>query len=585
MELIKKTTSLNHWWSRLIIEELIRNGIDYFCISPGSRSTPLVTAAAQNPQAKKIIVYDERGAAFHALGYARATQKPAVLISTSGTAVANYFPAVVEAAHSGLPLLILSADRPPELRGTGANQTIDQVKIFGGYIKDQFDLPAPDPAIPARMVLTTVDRMIFSSLKNEPGPVQLNCMFREPLTPGIQATATPSATPLFNWQKSRQPFTRYHAVQRHIPDDELKKIAALLNATSNGLVILGRATPLLDKTPLLHFLKKLNWPVFADITSGFRLAQAEPPFVPYFDLLLSARDHKPDVVLHLGNEIVSKRWLQQCEENPPAQYLMINDSAARFDPVHIVSRKYNTPIDDFCKNIVKWIKPKPFTKEAEEIFGFSRRIAEIIKTESENQQHLNGPDLSRILSEMIPPEHGLFLASSLPVREMQRFGLPQGALRAVAANRGASGIDGIVASACGFAVGLKRPVTLLIGDLALLHDLNSLHLLSRIEQPVVIVVNNNFGGGIFHFLPIAEYKELFTPYFATPHTLNFEAAATMFGLAYERVLTKKTLKNTYIKAAALKHSFLIEVQTNREENFIMQQHITEKIKTAIGRTG
>ena len=179
--MIQTNVNFNELWGKLIIEELIRNGVSYFCISPGSRSTPLVCAAARNKKAQKIICYDERGSAFHALGYAQATNNPAAVIVTSGTAVANLFTAIVEAHQNNIPMIVLTADRPPELHDTGANQTINQVDIFGRFVKWFFGFPCPDQSIHPKMILTAIDYAVYLSTSSPEGPVHINCMFREPL--------------------------------------------------------------------------------------------------------------------------------------------------------------------------------------------------------------------------------------------------------------------------------------------------------------------------------------------------------------------------------------------------------------------
>src|SRR5215218_10321464 len=211
------TPRANRLWATLIVEELVRSGVDFFCVAPGSRSTPLVAALAANEKAESLIHFDERGTAFAAIGYARATGSPAAWITTSGTAVANGLPAVVEAATDGVPMILLTADRPPELRQTGANQTIDQPDIFGDYIRWRFDLPAPDAAIDPAMVLTTVDQAVYRARRTPSGPVHLNLMFREPLIP--EDGDEPLAAPV-RWRESDEPYTRYAATRPAVDLDE-----------------------------------------------------------------------------------------------------------------------------------------------------------------------------------------------------------------------------------------------------------------------------------------------------------------------------------------------------------------------------
>src|SRR5215217_679930 len=233
------TPRANRLWAYLIVEELLRCGIDFFCVAPGSRSTPLVAALAANEKARSLIHFDERGTAFAALGYARATGRPAAWITTSGTAVANGLPAVVEAATDGVPMILLTADRPPELRQTGANQTIDQPDIFGDYVRWRFDLPAPDPGIDPAMVLTTVDQAAYRASRTPQGPVHLNLMFREPFLPDPDEYLDKLPAPAC-WQKSGEPYTRYAATKPSVDPDEVERLWEALRPVERGLIVAGR---------------------------------------------------------------------------------------------------------------------------------------------------------------------------------------------------------------------------------------------------------------------------------------------------------------------------------------------------------
>ncbi|HET7271590.1 MAG TPA: 2-succinyl-5-enolpyruvyl-6-hydroxy-3-cyclohexene-1-carboxylic-acid synthase, partial [Rubrobacter sp.] len=232
----RDTPRANRLWAYLIVEELLRCGVEFFCVAPGSRSTPLVAAIAANERARNLIHFDERGTAFAALGYARATGRPAAWITTSGTAVANGLPAVVEAATDGVPMILLTADRPPELRQTGANQSIDQPDIFGDYVRWRFDLPAPDPSIDPAMVLTTVDQAAYRAIRTPQGPVHLNLMFREPFLPeDADAPSAPSA-----WMKTGEAHTRYAASKPAVDKIETDSLWAALRTAKRGLVVAGR---------------------------------------------------------------------------------------------------------------------------------------------------------------------------------------------------------------------------------------------------------------------------------------------------------------------------------------------------------
>src|SRR3989338_1699783 len=229
--------NLNQCWSSLIIEELIRNGVEYFCLAPGSRSSPLAVAVATNPRAKSFVHFDERALAFHALGYASATRKTCAVITTSGTAAANLFPAIIEASKKKLPLIILTADRPPESRATGANQTIDQVKIFGEYVRWQFDMPCPTTDIPANFVLTTVDQAVFRANGELKGPVHINCMYREPLV-GNRRESVPAE--LKCWQNSRTPYTAYVTAEKKLGVDTVNELAQKIRGIKQGIIVVGK---------------------------------------------------------------------------------------------------------------------------------------------------------------------------------------------------------------------------------------------------------------------------------------------------------------------------------------------------------
>ncbi len=573
--------NINHLWSRLIIEELLRNGIDYFCLSPGSRSTPLTTAVARHKKATSIIIYDERAAAYHALGYARAANKPAALICTSGTAAANYFPAVIEAAQENIPLIVLSADRPPELRDSGANQTIDQVKIYGNYVRWQMDLSAPDENIPAAYVLSTVDRLVHKATGATGGPAHLNCMFREPLTPVEQSVSKSYLQIISGWSKSEQPWTTY-IPQKILPERKhLKEIANRLSAGKNGLVVLGRLPQNKNTKVLRQFLEQLNWPVFPDVSSGLRLGGHSAPLIPYFDLMTPKFNAPFDAVLHLGGRFVSKRLQQFLQRHPPQEYIHVCANDMRLDEGQLVTRRVITSPEAFCRALGK-VQPQDTARQTTAALRQQAQIVHAKLTELLPEDGaLTQPLLSRLIARKIQDGGGLFLANSLPVREMNTFAVDDGARAAVAVNRGASGIDGTLASACGFAAGLNRPVTLLIGDLALLHDLNSLMLVKRIKQPLIIIVVNNGGGGIFHFLPIAECDDVFEKYFATPHQLTFEPAAQMFGLPYRLVSDAPQFTEVYRQALAAGQSMLIEVLTDREENVKLHHYILQELAGAL----
>jgi len=578
----RDTPRANRLWAHLIVEELLRCGVDFFCVAPGSRSTPLVEALATNEKASSLIHFDERGTAFAALGHARATRRPAAWITTSGTAVANGLPAVVEAATDGVPMILLTADRPPELRQTGANQTIDQPDIFGDYVRWRFDLPAPDPGIDPAMVLTTVDQAAYRAGRTPQGPVHLNLMFREPFLSDTEddgALSGPSS-----WAQSGEPYTRYAAMKPAVDEMEIHNLWTTLRPVRRGLVVAGRLASRKQGEAVLRLADTLGWPLLPDVGSQVRLGADSKGLAAHYDALLAgdsfAQAHAPEAVVHVGGRALSKRLEQFLSRSRPDPYVVVRENPFRLDPAHCVTHSVEADILDFCAALARAATEDPPATNASWTAGWREASAEV-------GRHLDGilsgepnePLVARVVSQNVPQGHGLVVASSMPVRDLDTHAAADGAPVPVASNRGASGIDGTVATAAGFARGLGRPVTLLIGDLALLHDLNSLAMLRDIQ--VVVVVLNNDGGGIFSFLPVARHEEFFEPYFGTPQGVGFEPAAKMFGLDYERPATTAEFIEAYGSACARASSTLLEVKTDREQNVALHRRVLEEVAALV----
>ncbi|MCH7759687.1 2-succinyl-5-enolpyruvyl-6-hydroxy-3-cyclohexene-1-carboxylic-acid synthase, partial [Patescibacteria group bacterium] len=339
MNLIQSSENINILWANLIIEELTRFGINYFCISPGSRSSPLTITTAKHPQVKTNLFYDERGAAFHALGYARASKIPAVLICTSGTAAANYYPAVIEASQEYIPLIVLSADRPPELRNSGANQTIDQVNLYGKYPRLFFDFPCPNEKDEASFVLSKIDMAVSYATGINPGPVHLNCMFREPLALQKEPWPQDYLNSLDNWPTTKDTFKKRVTVSQNLTKNDLLKVIKIIEENRGGIILAGRNENHDDRQAILKLADKLNWPVFADITSGLRFNSSEK-VIHYFDQILLSDAIKERFynvpIIHFGGQFVSKRLLQFLE-NHKAAHVHILETEKIIDPAKSVT--------------------------------------------------------------------------------------------------------------------------------------------------------------------------------------------------------------------------------------------------------
>lgn len=594
---MREQPNINALWGALIIEELVRQGVDCFVVAPGSRSAPLVTAVARRSAAATggtatggtaakgatpagaTVWLDERGAAFHALGLARATGSPAAVITTSGTAVANLLPAVVEAAMDGVPLILLTADRPPELRDVGANQTIEQRGIFGGYLRWSFDLPCPDDRIPARMALTAVDEAVRRARRDR-GPVQLNCPFREPLAPDPAPWDEGCLGGTEAWLASGEPFTRIELRPGEPDAAAVDELATLLADAQRGLLVCG-ATAWADRAAILELAEALGWPCVTDVRSGLRLGTPSAAHLPHLDRLFAAEPDRwrPDVVLQLGGSLTSKRMRTFLDAGHAAEHVLIDPRRRRIDPGHRVTRRIEGAIGEWCRALVGRVRPRP----ASELASVHGRLESAMEAAIDAGGALSEPWVARWLTRRMRTEHGLFLSSSLPVREVDDYGALDGPALRVDANRGASGIDGVIATAAGVARGSGRPCTLLIGDLAFLHDLNALAMLVEGIPPLTIVVLNNGGGGIFAFLPIAEHAEVYSPLFDTPHALRFEGICRGFGLGYARAESRDQFADAYAAAVAEGAHAVIEVASDMRVNRNEHRRIESALREALAK--
>lgn len=578
-------TNINRLWADLIVGELVRSGVELFCLAPGSRSTPLTTAVAAHPGARHIMHFDERATAFYAVGYARATGRPAAWITTSGTAVANGMPAVVEAGVDGVPLILLTADRPPELRDTGANQTIDQVKLFGDYVNWYFDLPAPDVAVPPEMVLTTVDQAVYRTRRMPSGPVHLNAMFREPLAPDDDGREYDAYLESIRpWREHDRPYTQYLGAYSTPSDDLLDGLFASLRGAKRGLIVAGRLATSAQADAVRWLSERLGWPLLPDAGSQLRLGLPEPATtsIPYFDLALVSEAfrnaHGPEAILQFGSRPTSKRLAQFLADARPPAYVVVHEAPTRLDPHHHVTTHVESDVVTFCRRMVDRMENEQ-TATPDWLSSWqsaSQRAGMVVERFGSASTELSEPLVARLAAENAAEDEGLFLASSMPVRDVEMYGSDRGHGPRVASNRGASGIDGTVASAVGFARGLQARVTLLIGDLALLHDLNSLALASKSEHPLTIIVVNNHGGGIFSFLPIAKHEDVFEAYFGTPHDYGFEHAAAMFDLDYAAPRTVSDLQKLLSERRT--ETLIIEIVTDRDANVRLHRRLEREIE-------
>ena len=518
--------SFNLQRANLLIETLLAQGVKYFCLSPGSRSTPLMLAISKLPKEYLCVHFDERGLGFHALGFAKAAKSPVAILVTSGTAVANLFPSIAEASLSRIPLIILSADRPPELRDCGSNQTMNQVNLFGSFTEWAIDLAFSDPLASDAYLVSSVAYAVNRSLK---GPVQINCMIREPLFSSKLE------------EPKKHPSCMYEPVISIPPTGSFEKWASLLSSYDNGVIILGAGALQENASIFLTLAEKLGWPIFSDILSGGRQIGTHPFHIEYFDLFLRAYpDVKVDAILQIGDRIVSKTVTKWITKQIGTPYFLVTDHPFRQDPEHQISRRMECGGDIFCHILNQMISPKKTPW-----ISFWKNGSEIIKQELyrffSNNKKFSEP---AILYSLKNSSH-LFFSNSMPIRDADLFLFSDRGTASITANRGVSGIDGNIATAIGLAVATKKPLIAILGDLAALHDINSLALWKKSTTPIFFIIINNQGGGIFSFLPISEKTEVFEELVATAHDYSFEFLAKTFSLPFYSADSLDTWENSW----------------------------------------
>ncbi|MEI6846948.1 MAG: 2-succinyl-5-enolpyruvyl-6-hydroxy-3-cyclohexene-1-carboxylic-acid synthase [Chlorobiaceae bacterium] len=570
----RQITSL---WCSIIIEELIRSGVDFFCISPGSRSTPLTIAVARNPKARWKIFADERSAGFFALGHARAVGKPAVLICTSGTAVANYFPAVVEAYMDFQPMLILSADRPFELLECGANQTIRQENIFGSYTRWYMQLPLPSKEQPLKSLLSCVDYAIAKTLGSPQGPVHLNQPLREPLEPEAPDLKDPWLNPLHQWLESGNPSGRSVFPEKQPDAVALSMLREELSKAEQPLLIAGCMRNVQEAEAVIELALDLQVPLYADLSSGIRMKNTIQPWQQAFSLPIFTERFKPDMVVHFGGHLIAKHPAAAIRKWNPKHYIVVRPHANRFSADHNVTLSIeSSPI--LTASALKGCRTTPSKINTECTEAFFRYAGEEIDAETCGNRPVTEISAARLVSRLINTKQALFVSNSMPVRDMDSFACNSHAENIITGiNRGASGIDGILSTAAGFAEGHRKPVTVLIGDLAFLHDMNALSLLSTLSVPLQIIVLNNNGGGIFSFLPVSECTDVFETHFATPQNYSIQSAVNTFGVDYASPYTNDEFITTYNTATESNRSTVIEIKGSRENNLLQHRALQERI--------
>ena len=560
-------------WCATAIDEWCCLGATDAVIAPGSRSTPMALAVAAESRLRLHVFHDERSAAFAALGIAQATGRPALLLCTSGTAAVNFHPAVVEASHAEVPMIVLTADRPPELQGVGAPQTIDQQRLFGAAVRQFIDAGVPDDDRRNEW-RNVAGRAWRAANLDRPGPVQVNLPFREPLV-GAPRDLPPREPRSAGGRSSFSATGRVSTKQ--LPTEMLSKLATRL-VSRRGVIVAGAGAP--HAEPLMKLAETLRWPVLAEPRSGVRSNRDDA--VRHADAFLrhgpTAQSLRPEVVLRFGATPASKvvnTWLRDCE----AELVVVGASSFLIDPDRRCAMHVVAAPDTVCNDLVSVVRGRPAPDHWRDAWvGIERTTRETIAGMLDDEQSLSEPGTARMVAESLARGSSLVVSSSMPVRDLEWYAGACDHLQ-VFSNRGANGIDGVVSTAVGVALASQAPTALLIGDVAFLHDANGLVALRHRTADLRIVVVDNDGGGIFSFLPQRSTlpNERFEQLFGTPHGTDLETLARAHGLQVECVSSSGELRN----ALAQTGPRVIVVRTNRDENVRLHDALHAAVAQAL----
>jgi 2-succinyl-5-enolpyruvyl-6-hydroxy-3-cyclohexene-1-carboxylate synthase len=552
---------------RAFCDELARCGMRHACTSPGSRCTPIVLSLVREPRIRCWSHIDERCSGFFALGAAKASGRPVAVTCTSGTAAANLAPAVIEAFQARVPLIVLTADRPPELRDVGAGQAIDQLKLYGDAVKWFVELGVHDASAERlHWIRALACRAYWTALQGRPGPIHLNLPLREPLILDQPLPADSTGRP-----DDRPWVTRTRAAPA--------PPAGRAELPARGVVVAGRYERDREFGPAAaRFAQQAGYPLLADPLSG---ARHGPAAIAHYDVLLRderfATQMRPELVIRIGDLPTSKplrEWLAALEH---AEQIAFDPDAAWQDPSASLTEAHAC---DPALALQAWTPTAPAHPDWLAAWRAADAAAGAVMTGSLGDE-LSEPLVAGRLAEWLPADATLFVASSMPVRDIELFlGATECSPR-VLSNRGANGIDGTVSCAFGVAAVSDGPVALLIGDVALAYDLGGLLAARRLELKLTIVLLNNDGGGIFHFLPVASEADAFEDHVATPHGLDFGQAARLFGCDYRRPQNVDELEATLHSSVSAPHTTIIEVRTDREQNLALHRRLTDAVRAAL----
>ncbi|MBJ7382108.1 MAG: 2-succinyl-5-enolpyruvyl-6-hydroxy-3-cyclohexene-1-carboxylic-acid synthase [Acidimicrobiia bacterium] len=564
-------------FARVLVDEWARGGVTDAVISPGSRSAPIALALAADARIRIHVHQDERSAAFIALGIGRATNRPAVVLCTSGTAAANFHPAVLEAFHGGVPLIVATADRPPTKRGTGAPQTINQVGLYGDAVRWSVDSPPPTDVEGAEDSWRELGATsVIASISPIAGPVHLNLCFDEPLVPtgarlidgGVRGNDEP-------WLSPTQEPESLEADQEEI----VSAIAKEISAHQRGVIIVGWGSEL-RATSLNALARATGWPVLADPISNLRGTENE---VVAYDALLRdqifASAYLPTLALRFGalpSGRVLGEWLARVE-----RVLAVDPAGRWIDPARTNTEVLIANAEASILAITTQVGQQRPSLSWLSLWRESDALASAaLKTVLDSTEVLSDSRIARDVVSTMPPSSSLLVASSMPVRDVESFA-PARSDISILANRGVNGIDGFVSTAIGYAIGSQSPTVALVGDLCFLHDTNALLGAAQREVDLVIVIVDNQGGAIFSFLPQAQIPESFETLFGTPHSVDIALLCAAHGVSATEVGLPEEVAPALARAIADGGLSVVLLRTDRDANVAHHREAWSAVSSAL----
>jgi 2-succinyl-5-enolpyruvyl-6-hydroxy-3-cyclohexene-1-carboxylate synthase len=577
------TTNRNTALASALVEELARCGVRHAVLSPGSRSTPLAVGLWRQPAIDVSVLVDERSAGFFALGAAQATRRPVAVLCTSGTAAANLHPAVAEADEAAVPLLLLTADRPPELRGIGAGQTIDQLKLFGSSTRWFCEVGTHEADDDGLLHYRSVACRAYAAARGEPrpGPVHLNLAWRDPLAPLPVEGDVTASSPLALEGRGDRPLTAVPHSSAAPEPALLDELAERIAAVPRGLVLAGRQTEPGLRDPVIELADAAGYPVLAEPTSQLRLGPHDRRLVvSRYDAIarLEADALAPDLVVRFGDMPTSKAlrlWLASLDE---CRQLVVDPGFGWNEPSNRAETLVRADASALANGLADRLSGGGSEDWTTAWIDAERTVAEAVSEELGKVSGPSEPGLQAALGPALADGDLIYTASSMPIRDQEMFLPPGEADVLFLCNRGANGIDGLVSSGIGAAHASGRPTVIVTGDLGLLHDIGGLAALRDVATPVRIVIVNNDGGGIFHFLPQDEAMapDEFEALLGTPRGVDAAKAANMFGIEHRLVGDLGELPDALVAGTGL-----IEVPVDRQANFARHERLNKAAQSAL----